>query len=421
MSIWAVNWALNTDISNTTHKFVLVALANFADDEDEAWPHIETIATMVSAGKRTVFRALEELEADGWLTRRPGFARGAYGGGLRQVNSVYRLELPETVTRRKGRGSARPQVIGDPADDRSATHGTTVAAGESPSEIRCDTGDTPDSEAQAGRGGVGESPSEIRCDTGDTPDFRGDTGDASGVTLVTPPYKENPSDRTTNLTPLTPHAVDGAGSGSGQVGQDEETNVVEAGGGAADAAAPPPEHGPAWSWDGAQDTEPAVDADWALMRDCLPEPMQALDGPTVTRVAGLLRERVAAGWTPDLLHATLAGNELPKQVHRLGGLVVTRLREIPVEGAPRRRPVPTPKPAPPATGPRFWLAFQVAQKRAELLGLPDAQRPRFWWMQQPGGVAATAIPLTTDLEAAVRALIATEVAETTPANTLEIV
>ena len=86
---------------------------------------------MVSAGKRTVFRALEELEADGWLTRRPGFARGAYGGGLRQVNSVYRLELPETVTRRKGRGSARPQVIGDPADDRSATHGTTVAAGES--------------------------------------------------------------------------------------------------------------------------------------------------------------------------------------------------------------------------------------------------------------------------------------------------
>ena len=53
-------------------------------------------------------------------------------------------------------------------------------------------------------------------------------------------------------------------------------------------------------------------------------PMQALDGPTVTRVAELLRERIDAGWTPALLHATLAGNELPKHVHRLGGLAIER-------------------------------------------------------------------------------------------------
>ena len=135
MSIWAVNWALNTDIANITHKFVLVALANFADDEDQAWPHVETLAIMSSTTKRTVYRALEALELDGWITRHPGFSY-AERGGLRQVNSVYQLHLPETVTRRKGRGAGRPQVL------------RTVAApaapvDESPSGHRGDTSVTP--------------------------------------------------------------------------------------------------------------------------------------------------------------------------------------------------------------------------------------------------------------------------------------
>ena len=402
MSNFAITWAFETQLENPTHKLVL---ADFADSAGESFPSVEMLAWRACTSPRTVRRALQALEEEGLLERVMGLTN-APGGGQIRTNSVFRLKLPERVAQAPAQVRRPSAVRETPSQAREVTRDLTVIAGAAHKAL------------------VIERPSQAREVTGDLTADREVTGDHTVRTPVTipptPPYKEEPPVGNPP-NPPAPHAADGAGSGSGQVGQDEETSFDEAFGRAADAAAPPPEHGPAWSWDGTQDTEPAVDADWALMRDCLPEPMQALDGPTVTRVAALLRERIDAGWTPDLLHATLAGNELPKHVHRLGGLVVTRLREIPVEGAPRRRPVPTPKPAPPAEGPRFWRAHQVAKKRAELLGLPDAQRPSFWWMQQPGGVALTAIPLTTDLEAGVRELIAAETDVNPSTSTLEIV
>ena len=127
MSIWAVNWALHAEVPNATHKLVLIALANFADDQDQAWPHVDTLAELASTSRRTVFRALEALEADGLISRSMGLASGAHGGGQRQVNSLFRMHLPNTVSRRHVRGSARPDQLR-----------------EIPSEIRCDTDGTPD-------------------------------------------------------------------------------------------------------------------------------------------------------------------------------------------------------------------------------------------------------------------------------------
>lgn len=101
--IWAVNWALHTRVPIATHKLVLIALANFADDEDLAWPKVETLAELVSASPRTVHRALDALESQGLISRSMGLTRGGKGG-LRRTNSVYRMLLPETVTRRKTPG-----------------------------------------------------------------------------------------------------------------------------------------------------------------------------------------------------------------------------------------------------------------------------------------------------------------------------
>ena len=42
MSIWAVNWAMQVDVRPPLHKLLLMTLANFADDEDESWPHVAT-------------------------------------------------------------------------------------------------------------------------------------------------------------------------------------------------------------------------------------------------------------------------------------------------------------------------------------------------------------------------------------------
>lgn len=79
MSVRALNWAYDAKIENTTYKFVLCVLANYANDEDEAWPYIETLAETVSCGRRTVERALAALEEDGWITRRPGYMVGTPG------------------------------------------------------------------------------------------------------------------------------------------------------------------------------------------------------------------------------------------------------------------------------------------------------------------------------------------------------
>ena len=139
MSIWAVNWALNEQLPSPTSKLLLVALANFANDEDEAWPHLETLESMVGVSKRTVLRGLRELCDGGWISRLQGFADGPRGG-LVKVNSVYRLNLPETVTRRCGHGADRPgQLRETPSQVRSDTGDTTVEAdSETPSQVRGD-------------------------------------------------------------------------------------------------------------------------------------------------------------------------------------------------------------------------------------------------------------------------------------------
>ena len=106
MSIWAVSWALRTQVSNPTHKLVLIALADFADDQDEAFPKVSTLTEIASTGRRTVFRALAALEEAGLITRIHGYRTGANGGGRRQVNSVYKLAVPDSVSRRNAGGES---------------------------------------------------------------------------------------------------------------------------------------------------------------------------------------------------------------------------------------------------------------------------------------------------------------------------
>ena len=73
MSIWAVNWALQKCVANPTHKLVLVALANYADDNDWAWPRVDTLAELTSSSRRTVFRALDGLAQTSLIERLEGF------------------------------------------------------------------------------------------------------------------------------------------------------------------------------------------------------------------------------------------------------------------------------------------------------------------------------------------------------------
>lgn len=66
MSNHALNWAFSTPLK-TTQKFVLVALADYADEKNSCHPSHKSTAGRVGASVATVRRAIEALEDSGYL------------------------------------------------------------------------------------------------------------------------------------------------------------------------------------------------------------------------------------------------------------------------------------------------------------------------------------------------------------------
>lgn len=76
-------------------KLVLLALADHANDQGDAWPSVETLAKKSSTSSRTVLRILKELESSGWLTRQK---RSRKNGS--RTSSLYRLALGDKLSPR---------------------------------------------------------------------------------------------------------------------------------------------------------------------------------------------------------------------------------------------------------------------------------------------------------------------------------
>lgn len=68
MSIKLMQLVWDRDLPQS-RKFLLLSLADQANDAGECWPSISTLATRCSMGRRTVFDGLADLEAEGWLSR----------------------------------------------------------------------------------------------------------------------------------------------------------------------------------------------------------------------------------------------------------------------------------------------------------------------------------------------------------------
>ena len=356
LSNYAISWAFELQLDNPTHKLVLVALADFADAQGESFPSLEMLAWRACASTRTVRRALVELESLGLLTRKMGLAAGEYGGKLR-TNSVYVLHLPDSVQQ-------APVVVRRPVEVREYPE---PVVDETPCQAREDTGVHTVADGS-------KTPSGDREDMGVHTVDRADMGDRTVRTPVsippTPPYKEDPPYRTPILSPQTPHDDEVAGlAGPGKVDELDDGCAdgvadVEAGSVVSSAAVA------------------ASEADWGLVRSCLPGEMQALDGPGVARVAGLLRERVEAGWSHRQLREILEGQALPERVRSLAGLVCHRIGLIPVDQAPasrdRHRGLRVVEEAEPVgpVGPPVWLR---ARRAAIEAGLVEGNRSWAWW------------------------------------------
>lgn len=69
MSIQAVGWALSRDISPSSAKFVLVAIANYADENGRCWPSQQRLANDTSLTERSIRSAIIALEELGYVKR----------------------------------------------------------------------------------------------------------------------------------------------------------------------------------------------------------------------------------------------------------------------------------------------------------------------------------------------------------------
>ena len=67
MSISALNYAFKADVKKSSLKFILVAMADYANEEGEAYPSIQTLNSKTSLNRKTIIAGLMQLESLGYL------------------------------------------------------------------------------------------------------------------------------------------------------------------------------------------------------------------------------------------------------------------------------------------------------------------------------------------------------------------
>lgn len=88
MSIQAINWARKVRAGSSSRKFLLIALANYANESAEAYPSTETLANDTEMDRKTVMAGLRDLASLGLIEdsgKRVGPTRGV---------KVWRLCIP---------------------------------------------------------------------------------------------------------------------------------------------------------------------------------------------------------------------------------------------------------------------------------------------------------------------------------------
>lgn len=104
MSVDALRWAFNVPVGHPTRKLILIALADYADEDNHCWPSQKKLASRAECSVDTIQRHLAALEVDGLIERQKG--TGRVGGG--RACDSYRLVLSGDESR-----NLRPMVEGD--------------------------------------------------------------------------------------------------------------------------------------------------------------------------------------------------------------------------------------------------------------------------------------------------------------------
>lgn len=95
MSIKAINWAWEQDLEGPTYQILLIALADYADEQHSCWPSIEQLARKCKVSGKTISRHLKELIALGLVRterRDNGFGSRASNRYFLAVDGLFTIE-----------------------------------------------------------------------------------------------------------------------------------------------------------------------------------------------------------------------------------------------------------------------------------------------------------------------------------------
>lgn len=313
MSFRAVHWALH-EVKGVSmgHKLLLVTLGEYADDADCAWPSQETLAGVLECSVSTIRRSLKALISWGLIDREERWVMDDDGNTHRATN-VYRLYVGAQPI--QGSDDAPQDPSGDPEP------GDVLAGQGIPVNL---TGMGADGSQPPVDNSSDDRFSVANTDTGQSDRYGAYTGQNRGayrssmVTgISTPNHHRNHQTQPDQCRVTSPGGRAASRSGPVGSGGGDAQSGVSAGRARLDAS-------PAAGMPGSAAVElPAEVAE--LLGDCLPDSMQdGLDRQGALRIAGLLRERLDAGWRPHQIRRVM-DQALPARVSRLSGLVASRL------------------------------------------------------------------------------------------------
>lgn len=107
-----------------TKLMIMVRLADFSSDEGISYPSVETLSRQIGAGVSTIRDACNELEKDGWLTkkqRRNGNrnASNLYFLNVDKLETIALQEIAKLKKQRENNAISHPPVSDGSESDRS--------------------------------------------------------------------------------------------------------------------------------------------------------------------------------------------------------------------------------------------------------------------------------------------------------------
>lgn len=282
MSIRAFTWAFDEVTGvNRGEKLVLLALAEFANDDDITWRARHEIARRALCSDRSLSDYLASLEAKGFIEREARYRwcdslEGACEGRpshKHRCGTTYRV-------RRDRKNPVNIPPLSTQANS-AAVAKKSVNAGSS---------------TDAKSAGVAPQPQNSGVHT----------------SKLLQPY-DSYNRQLINSNPPTPQTAPERVA-QGLVGNESENSSARlqqscaAGKTVTKAGAP----------------------DWELIRDCLPAPMRGLSTSAAIIATCLLRERLDHGWSSGALQKFIGQDPLPDMVKNLSGLVYWRIENTPV-------------------------------------------------------------------------------------------